>query len=163
MPIIGYPVAVGTISRDDVRRFMRDYPGPVENTGVLNVLLDNVEFSDKDIDDALTYTVDYYNAMTPITNVAFTYLPKVILLFGIASHLMTSEGIRQLRNQATVQDGNVQPIGIDDKHALYMNWAQYLRGEFMNLARSFKNQKNMEAAYGGLSSGYLNVGRYHHA
>jgi hypothetical protein len=160
MPVVGYPVAVGTITRDDVRRFMRDFPGPIADTGVINVLLDNVEFSDTDLDAALNYTVDFYNAMTPITNVSFTYLPRVILLYGIAAHLMTSEGIRQLRNQATVQDGNVQPIGIDDKHSLYMQWSQYLRQQYNELARAFKNQKNMESAFGGMSSGYLNVTRF---
>lgn len=163
MPVIGYPVEEETLTRDQVRRFMRDTPGPVQDTGVINILLDNVEFSDKDIDAALVFTIDYYNALTPRTLFDVAYLPRIVLLYGAVSHLMLSEGLRQLRNQATVQDGNVQPIGIDDKQALYQNWAQYLRSQFMELARNLKTEWNMNQAFGGFSSGYKQVGRYHHA
>ena len=121
MPVIGYPVEEETLTRDQVRRFMRDTPGPVQDTGVLNILLDGVEFSDKDIDAALLFTIDFYNAMTPRTAFDLAYLPRIVILYGAVAHLMNSEGLRQLRNQATVQDGNVQPIGIDDKQALYQN------------------------------------------
>ena len=163
MPVIGYPVRSSLPTRDEVRRFMRDYPGPVRDTGVINVLLDNVEFSDADIDASLVYAVDLYNAMTPLTNIGMDQLPRVVTLYGAVSHLMLSEGLRQLRNQATVQDGNVQPIGIDDKQQLYQQWANWLRDQFMSCARQIKNQRNMELAWGGLSSGYLNTSRNHHA
>lgn len=163
MPVIGYAVTTAMPSRDEVRRFMRDYPGPVRDTGVINVLLDNVEFSDADIDAALSYAVDLYNAMTPMTNIGMAQLPRVVTLYGAVSHLMLSEGMRQLRNQATVQDGNVQPIGIDDKQALYQQWANWMRDQFNTMARQIKNQRNMELAWGGLSSGYINTSRNHHA
>jgi hypothetical protein len=159
MPVIGYPVSSSILTRDEIRRFMRDYPGPVKDTGVLNVLLDNVEFSDADIDAALNHAVDLYNVMTPVTNLSMDSIPRPILLYGAVSHLMLSEGMRQLRNQATVQDGNVQPIGIDDKQALYQQWADWMRNQFLMMARSVKTQRNMEAAWGGLSSGYLNTSR----
>lgn len=163
MPVVGYPVASPLPTRDEVRRFMRDYPGPVRDTGLINVLLDSVEFSDADIDAALVYAVDLYNAMTPLTNIGMDQLPRVVTLYGAVSHLMLSEGLRQLRNQATVQDGNVQPIGIDDKQQLYQQWAALMRDTFMQMARQIKNQRNMELAWGGLSSGYLNTSRNHHA
>ena len=140
---------------------MRDYPGPVKDTGVLNVLLDNVEFSDADIDAALGYAVDLYNAMTPITFLGMAMIPRVVVLYGAVSHLMLSEGIRQLRNQATVQDGNVQPIGIDDKQALYQQWADWMRNQFNTMARAIKTQRNMESAWGGFGSGYQNTSRSH--
>jgi len=140
---------------------MRDYPGPVKDTGTLNVLLDNVEFSDADIDAALGHAVDLYNVMTPVTSLGMASIPRALTLYGAISHLMLSEGMRQLRNQATVQDGNVQPIGIDDKQALYQQWADWMRNQFMTMARAVKTQRNMESAWGGLSSGYLNTTRSH--
>lgn len=161
MPVIGYPVASTIPTRSEVRRFMRDYPGPVKDTGVLNVLLDNVEFSDADIDAALGHAKDLYNVMTPMTELGLASIPRPLVLYGAISHLMLSEGMRQLRNQATVQDGNVQPIGIDDKQALYQQWADWMRNQFLTMARSVKTQRNMEAAWGGLSSGYLNTSRSH--
>lgn len=163
MPVIGYAVRSALPTRDEVRRFMRDYPGPVKDTGVVNVLLDSVEFSDADIDAALALAVDLYNAMTPMTNIGMDQLPRVVTMYGAVSHLMLSEGMRQLRNQATVQDGNVQPIGIDDKQQMYQQWADWMRNQFNGMARQIKNQRNMELAWGGLSSGYLNTSRNHHA
>lgn len=159
MPVIGYPVTSTIPTRDEIRRFMRDYPGPVKDTGVLNVLLDNVEFSDADIDAALGHAVDLYNVMTPMTTLGMASIPRPVILYGAISHLMLSEGMRQLRNQATVQDGNVQPIGIDDKQALYQQWADWMRNQFNTMARAVKTQRNMEAAWGGLSSGYLSTSR----
>lgn len=161
MAVIGYPVASTIPTREQIRRFMRDYPGPVKDTGVLNVLLDNVEFSDADIDAALGNAVDLYNVMTPITTLSMDAIPRPVILYGAVSHLMLSEGMRQLRNQATVQDGNVQPIGIDDKQALYQQWADWMRNQFTTMARGVKTQRNMEAAWGGLSSGYRNTSRSH--
>lgn len=159
MPVIGYPVTASIPTRAEVRRFMRDYPGPVQDTGTLNVLLDNVEFSDADIDAALSHAADLYNVMTPITYLGQGSIPRPLLLYGAVSHLMLSEGMRQLRNQATVQDGNVQPIGIDDKQSLYQQWAAWMRDQFNAMTRAVKTQRNMELAWGGLSSGYLNTSR----
>ena len=163
MTVVGYPVKSALPSRDEVRRFMRDFPGPVRDTGVINVLLDNVEFADTEIDYALVYAVDLYNAMTPLTNIGMDQLPRIVTMYGAVSHLMLSEGMRQLRNQATVQDGNVQPIGIDDKQQLYQQWAGWMREQFTSMSRQIKNQRNMELAWGGLSSGYLNTSRSGHA
>jgi hypothetical protein len=162
MPVIGVPVSTAIPRRDEIRRFMRDYPGPVTNTGVLNVLLEGVEFSDEDVDAALVHAMDWYNAMTPVTRFGMDALPRILLMYGACAHLLTSEGMRQLRNQATVQDGNVQPIGIDDKQAYYQQWAQWMRGQFLEMARAVKTEWNMYQAQGGFSSGYLYTSRRNH-
>lgn len=164
MPIVGTPAQTVILNRDKVRRFMRDFAGVIPNTGVINILLDNVEFSDADIQDAVEFTVNFFNTMTPMIGM-FTEgaIPQVILLYGVTAHLLNSEGIRQLRNQATVQDGDVQPIGIDDKYQLYMQASSAMRDQFMQLAQRMKIQMNMSQAYGGLSSGYINTSRNHHA
>jgi hypothetical protein len=81
----------------------------------------------------------------------------------VAAHLLNSEALRQLRNQATVQDGDVQPIGIDDKFQLYQNASNWMKEQFKELAQRIKVQLNMRGAWGGLASGYANTARNHSA
>jgi hypothetical protein len=80
----------------------------------------------------------------------------------VASYLIKSSAFLQIRNQATYQDGDVAPIGIDDKYPLYIQFAQVLDAEWSQLVQQIKIQNNLESAYGNLSSGYVNVSRYHH-
>ena len=56
---------------------------------------------------------------------------------------MKSESFRQLRNQATYQDGNMQPVGVDDKQALYVGMSTSLRNEFGQMVTSIKISENM--------------------
>lgn len=143
-----------TISLDDVRGFLRDY---VDN----NILLDNVQFTNAELQRALDYAVDEYNVFTPVSSGDASNIPKSILILGVASWLMKSESFLQLRNQATYQDGDIQPIGIDDKHQLYLQASRALKEEWQSVARAFKQQQNLESVYGSISSGYRNVGRFH--
>lgn len=163
MPVVGTPAPPRQLTRDDIRGFMRDVAGQVPGTGALNVLLDNVEFSDADIDRSVRFTVAKYNAMTPQTVATPDTINLYVLLNGAVAFLLRSEAVRQLRNQATVQDGDVAPIGADDKQALYAQLAKQFDDEFVLYARGIKTQNNMEAAYGGLGSGYRAANRYTHA
>jgi hypothetical protein len=159
MPIVGQPAAPRLLSRDSVRRFLRDYPVSVPGTGMLNDLLDNVEFSDDDIEEAMLFAVDYYNAFTPTTNLTAASLPRVVVLWGTVSHLLRSEANRQRRNQISAQDGNVGPIDLDNKAATYEQSAQIAWDTFFKMARDIKTQRNMQDGYGGLNSGYRGVAR----
>lgn len=137
-----------SINPGHVQRFLRDY---AQN----NILLDNVQFEEEDISDATKFAISEYNAITPISNVDEDSFPNDwVLLMGISAHLMRSEGFLQMRNQATYQDGDIQNIGVDDKFAFYNQLAQQLRADWKDVAQKIKQQHNMEAAYGGLSSGY---------
>lgn len=162
MPVIATPTRVRMITRDEIRRWLRDYPsGYVPKTGVINSLLDGVEFSDDDIDQGIRMCTDRYNAMTPYTNLTQDMIPRAIIFYGTAAHLLTSESMRQLRNQASGQVAGVTPVGLDDKHAPYLNAAQLLLAQFDQFARGIKTQRNMEAVYGGLSSGYALINNYY--
>ena len=133
-----------TLSSGDIRQFLRDY-------GEYNILLDNVEFSEEDINAAVRFTVARYNLLTPITTITEDGFPNEwLLLIGVCSHLMHSEAFLQLRNQATYQDGDVERIGIDDKFAL----SDSLANDWTTHAQKLKQQQNMEDCYGSLSSGY---------
>lgn len=125
-----------------------------------NILLDDVQFTDQELDLAMEMATSAYNAVTPQSNVTPSTFPhKYVLLIGTVRFLLMSESFLQVRNQATVQDGDIAPIGIDDKAALYAQMAQGLKAEWDELVRGIKTQLNMESAYNTLGSGYLNVTR----
>ena len=139
----------------DIRAFLRD--SPEHNP----LLMEGVEFSDQDIQQAIKLTVFKWNAMTPQSSdpIDGATLNEYVLLMGTCSILLRSEGVRQLRNQLMTQDANISPVGLDEKEALYSRWADRLQAEFDTLARQIKNQNNMESCYGGFSSGYRYIGR----
>lgn len=158
MPVVATPATPVILTVDQVRRFMRDYPNK-------NILLDDVEFSQDDINQGIEMVTSAYNIITPQTNISAQSWPphkQYLLLLGVAWYLIKSCSFLQLRNQATYQDGDIAPIGIDDKFLLYNQLWQTLKAEWDQLTKDSKIQDNLESSYGELSSGYRNVSRYHH-
>lgn len=156
MPVVGTPVTPVVVSKDQVRMFMRDYANN-------NILLDDVQFTDAELNNALEMAVSSFNAMTPQSNLTPSSFPthlRYLLLIGTTRFLLMSESLMQVRNQATVQDGDIAPIGISDKAALYAQLSQQLKAEWDELSRGVKTQNNMEGAYATLGSGYRNVSRF---
>jgi hypothetical protein len=154
MPVV-IPTNKTPLTVEDIRMFLRDLPS--KNP----LLLGELEFSDADLTRAMSFAVDKYNAMTPQTNLTDpSYVNRWVLMVCTCSILLRSEGLRQLRNQLITQDGNIAPVGLDEKQALYLQWADNLQAEFDGLVRQIKTQNNMEACYGGLSSGYRYIGRW---
>jgi hypothetical protein len=136
--------------------FMRDYANN-------NILLDDVQFTNNELNMAMEMAVSAFNSVTPqsaFTPMSFPAHLQYPLLIGTTRFLLMSESFLQARNQATVQDGDVSPIGIDDKAALYSQLAKALKDEWDELVRGIKTQNNMENGYNSLSSGYRNVSRY---
>ena len=134
-----------------VTRFLRDHPS-------YNILLDEVQFSEEDLTDAMHFAVEQYNAVTPITGYTESNFPNdYLFLIGTAAHLMRSEAFLQLRNQLTYNDGDVAPIGVDDKFASYTRLRDELYKEWKETSRAIKTQINMEQGYGSLSSGYSRI------
>lgn len=159
MPVVATPTTPIIITTDQVRRFMRDFPDK-------NILLDDVEFNQDDVNQGVEMVTSKYNAVTPqtfLTPAAWAPHLQYVLLLGVAAYLIKSGAFLQLRNQATYQDGDIAPIGIDDKYPLYLQFAQFLQGEWDEMVRAIKTQNNLESAYGSLSSGYRNVARFHHS
>lgn len=156
MPVVGTPSTPTIVTRDQVRMFMRDY---AKN----NILLDTVQFSDAEQNLATEMAVSKFNSITPQTNFTPSSFPlqlQYLLLIGTVRFLLMSESFNQVRSQATVQDGDISPIGISDKAQLYSQMAQELKNEFDELARGAKTQNNMEGAYATLGSGYRNTTRF---
>lgn len=157
MPVVATPSTPVIVTVDQIRRFMQDDPKK-------NILLDLVEFDLDDINQGIEQVVSKFNAFTPQTRLTPQSFPahlQYILLLGVTAYLINSCAILQLRNQATYQDGDVAPIGIDDKYPLYIALYQVLNNEWTQLVQRIKTQNNLESAYGSLSSGYRNVSRFH--
>ena len=131
-----------------------------------NILLDTVQFTDDELNLAMDMAVSGFNAVTPQTNFTPQTFPphlKYLLLIGTTRFLLMSESFLQARNQATVQDGDIAPIGIDDKAQLYAQLSASLKAEWDELTRGVKTQNNMESAYNTLGSGYRNTSRFNHS
>lgn len=163
MPVNATATTTPAITNEDIRMFLRDVAGQVPGTGVENILFELPEFSDADINRGLKFTVARFNLMTPPSQDPQEVINIWLLLLGVAEFLCLSEAFRQQRNQLTYQDGDIQPIGLDDKQALYLGMAQLLKAEFEDKAKSWKISRNMESAYGSLGSGYRSVSRFHHS
>lgn len=140
--------------REEVRMFLRDVPGVIPGSGSENVLLDDVEFSDRELALATRLAVSRFNTMRPpIRQLVAEQIPLDILIVGVVSFLLNSESFRQLRNQSSVPDGETS-LGIDDKHQLYAGARQRIYEEFTELATNWKVMKNMAACWGGVNSGF---------
>lgn len=156
MPVVATPTTPVILTKDQIRMFLRDR---ADN----NILLDEVQFSDKEINLAIEMAVSAFNGITPqtrLTPMSFPTHLRYLLLIGTTRFLLMSESFLQARNQATAQDGDVSPIGIDDKAALYSQLAKSLKEEWDEMTRGVKTQTNLESAYNSLGSGYRNVSRF---
>jgi hypothetical protein len=139
---------MAVITSAEINRFLRDYAGN-------NILLAAVQFENDDITDAMKFTLAEFNGMTPMSSYTEDTFPNAWLyLMGVTAHLLQSESLLQLRNQATYNDGDIQSIGLDDKFPQYSQMAKALKDDWKAVAQKMKQQMNMEDGYGSLSSGY---------
>jgi len=155
MAVVGTPTTPVVITRDQVRMFLRDRADK-------NILLDDVQFSDDELNLAIEMATENFNAVTPPSAfIPSTFPNKYVLLVGTVRFLLNSESFLQIRNQASWSDGDVANIGIHDKSLAYAQLAQQLKAEYDELVRGLKTALNMESAYNHLSSGYRATSRYH--
>lgn len=160
MPVIATPTSPTSLTQDDVRSFLRDFAGQIPNTGSYNIMFDLPEFSDDEIQRAVRFTVARYNVTALPSNTPQDAINPWLLLLGCSSYLMRSEAHRQVRNQVTYQDGDIQPIGLDDKMQAYLALAQEADAQFISQVTHYKSSKNLEEAYGRIGSGYRLVSRH---
>ena len=133
------------VSPDQVRDFMRDFPDK-------NILVDGVEFEDREVEKAIRFTISRANAVARPTSYSVTSFPNdYVLLMGVCSYLLKSEGIRQLRNEAMYQDGNIQPVGLDNKQQSYTALASQHLQEFTQMLTAIKIQENL-TSFGNMRS-----------
>jgi hypothetical protein len=156
VPVTGTPVRPNPVTREQVRMFLRDRAD-------YNLLLDHVQFTDRELDLAVEMAVSSYNCVTPVSYLTPQSFPPqfaYILLLGTTRFLLMSESFNQAKNQLTYQAGDIAPIGIDDKAQLYSQLANTIKAEWDELVRGQKTQANLEASYGTLGSGYAATSRF---
>jgi hypothetical protein len=137
MAVTATPVTKGNSQVDGLRLFMRDF---FEK----NPLHDDVEFTDSELTTALEQACLHANIIGRPTNYSVGSFPNsYVLNLGAVAHLQKSEAIRQLRNQASFQDGNIQGVGIDDKSSGYMQLSQVMQQEFTQHVQNIKVTSNL--------------------
>ena len=160
MPVTGTPTPPVKLTEDNIRMFLRDYALGHLPGGQGNILLDTVQFTKDEVTNAIDFAIEAFNALTPVSSFIEENFPnRYVLLIGTCRFLLMSESFHQLRNQASVQDGDIAPTGIYDKAQAYMGLAQALQAEWQMLSKNMKTQQNMEGAYGSVGSGYRYIGR----
>ena len=86
MPVVASPVSPNIVTKDQVRMFMRDRADK-------NILLDQVQFTDDELNLAMDMAVSGFNAVTPQTNFTPQTFPphlKYLLLIGTTRFLLMS-------------------------------------------------------------------------
>jgi hypothetical protein len=137
MAVVATPVSQASSQVDSLRLFIRDYFDK-------NPLHDDVEFTDSELEVALEQAVLHANIIGRPTSYTLSAFPNTYVLnVGAVAHLQKSEGIRQLRNQASFQDGNIQGVGIDDKSSGYLQIAQVMQQEFTMHINNIKITTNL--------------------
>lgn len=138
------------VTPQDVRFFMMD------RTASENFLLDSVEFSDEDINSALTLAVDKYNSTLPMvdsyTTENFPY--RYELMLGASATLLRSKGLNYLRNNLDFQTKDGVTVNDKNKAGDYLKLADVMMQEFDNRITQIKKTKNAEQAYGWVSGVY---------
>lgn len=153
MPVIATSAQRRLLTIERFRMALRDLPGAIPGTGQINKLLDGVEFSDEEIENAKVFVVSAYNVTTPISSLGEDDIEPFILYTGLFAFLLRAEAARQIRNQIMVpQDSG--PTGIDDKHGAYVQFSELMWSRFDAMTKAYKVQRNMESAYRSLGSGY---------
>jgi len=152
MPVVGTPVSGDNagvdITMDDIRGVILDWPE-------YNILLDDVQFTPAEIARAARLATDRFNAMPPRTSHTVGSFPnRFILVMGAVGLLTFGEAHRQARNQLTYQAGDITPLGLDDKAALFAKLRGEAWNEFLTVSRGWKTQDNLEGCFGSLGSGY---------
>lgn len=133
------------IDPEEVREFLRDFPDK-------NPLVDGVEFSDAEAEKAIKRTISMANVVARPTSYTVSSFPNdYVLLMGVCSYLLKSEATRQLRNEAMYQDGNIQPVGLDNKQQAYAALAAQFNQEFIQMLTAIKIQENLNS-FGSMSS-----------
>lgn len=135
-----------------IRSLLRDNPD-------YNILLDDLQFTEEEVEIALELTASAYNVMPPATSLEWTNLPPILAVLGAIRFLNFSEANLQARNQVTLPTDRQEAMGVDDKFTLYLQLQRESRAEWEDKARKYKNSVNAESFYSEILSDYSYIGR----
>ncbi|HET8689148.1 MAG TPA: hypothetical protein VFM18_21260 [Methanosarcina sp.] len=135
------------ITPDYVRLYIRDQ---IE----YNRLLDELEFKDERVAQAMDLVIDMYNIMTPITSYNANNFPnRFLLLMGTLYNLFLGEAAMAARNEMNYSDGGLQ-IPIEERFQYYSALADKYGALFTQMSQQNKIQENLEGGWGEVSSDF---------
>jgi hypothetical protein len=137
-----------------LRKFLGD-------DATLNRLERVQENTDLELYHALLMALDQINVdFSPITTYSeFSDIPSwAMLAYGATLNVLTSKGILSARNTLTYTDSGGVTVQDYDKYGRYINYFNVLVNKFMMSVKNWKENKNIDDAYGtggeGQSSEY---------
>lgn len=142
MPITGSKTF---LNYTEIQDFIRD------NDPEKNLLLDDLEFSPKEIEQAMTRTVDYWNEVPPpIGSYTYTRFPyRYHLLIGTTAQLLRSAAHRYRRNELPSQISGGSHSD-QAKANPYEQIGDKLWSEYRAWVTQKKYQLNMEMGWGSI-------------
>lgn len=134
-----------------IRAYIRDEPN-------LNALLDGKETGDTLLEFCLELALDDFNTSPPlIGNFALASHPsQTLVLLATVIWVLKSAGVLQSRNQLDYAAGGIT-VASSNKTPLYQSWINMMMQEYEAKKFNLKKSINAEAAYGGVSSEYVQV------
>ena len=127
-----------------LRKFLGD-------DSTLNRLERVQENTDLELYHALLMTVDQINnEFPPISTYSeFNELPSwSMLAYGATLNVLVSKGILSARNTLTYTDAGGVTVQDYDKYGRYINFFNVLVNKFMASVKNFKENQNIDDAYG---------------
>lgn len=133
------------LTADEIRDTLRD------NDPASNLLLEDLEFSPREIDRAMTKAVDYFNELPP-GGISFGYAAfpyRYNLTIGACAQLLRMAAHRYRRNK---QDFRIPGGGVSDqaRDRDYDQAADRLWGEYRGWCRTKKHELNLEQGWGSV-------------
>jgi hypothetical protein len=138
------------ITAEEIRHHLQDFPDK-------NFLLDEEEFTDKQLEVAFRLAVSAFNDFPP-THISYTggtinQRFADILLEGMLARLYRGKALEQLRNQLDFQDGGAAG-SIDNKGQFYDQIAERFSQNFERRALAVKKFINLNDGFGHIGSDY---------
>lgn len=138
------PYAVSALTVPEVRSFLWD------RCGADNKILDDMQFADEQIMDAMRQAIDEWNDTPPdvarYTTTDFPY--RHAWLIGTSAYLLRSLAINMIRNNATFATGTVT-VNENDKGPVFKAISDQLFDEYRTWVMRKKREININQGWGG--------------
>jgi|AntRauTorckE6833_2_1112554.scaffolds.fasta_scaffold00311_22 hypothetical protein len=132
----------------------------IQDTAVKNDLEGIEESTDLEIyyalDDTLGELSYEFGPHDMVFN-SFSEVPLRLLQTGAMLNILVSKGLLSARNTLTYTDQGGVTIQDQDQYGRYTVFYNMVINRYRNAAQSWKRSKNINGAYGGVHSEYLNL------
>lgn len=142
---------MSNVTATDIRSFLMD------RTTSDNPLLDDLEFSNEDLAQALQLACDKYNSTPPLIDCPRTpdnFPYRYELIIQTAANLLRSAAINMERNKLDVTSQDGTAVQDKNKGPAYVALAKDLSAEFDQRIKQLKISANMEACWGRVGGGF---------